>query len=339
MPAYAKRVDENQPAVVEELRTKYGLSVQPIHTIGKGVPDLIVGVAGCNFLIELKSHDKAKLTKDEGTWHSSWKGQVSISTQVGHVIYDIIMQLKRMPDDPWARSEKERLLRIFVPTPDVKPIEKEVPVDTVAHVPAPIVTPTPDVSSRLVIIDGPKGVGKSTVAKLLVQHLEAAGVPATYHKHYRDPEHEFEAMTEMLSASSMDIGPVIVVDRLIWTEWVMGIAYERDDASKLTQRCRLLDHLAHLQGVPHVLLSASVDTLKTRLAERPEEERRKVDMPWELVTPLWSAAYGQSHMRKMRNETPEDQDRILNYLLIILGVDGGLSATKDRLAREVEPAL
>lgn len=77
----AARVDTNQSAVVNALR-RIGCTVQPIHTLGRGVPDLLVGVRGVNLLLEVKDGDKPQsrqaLTPDEREWHEEWRGQVAI---------------------------------------------------------------------------------------------------------------------------------------------------------------------------------------------------------------------------------------------------------------------
>lgn len=74
-------MDKNQSEVVIALR-KAGATVQPIHTIGKGVPDLLVGWRGRNYLFEVKDGDKPpsdrQLTSDERTWHRFWGGQVAV---------------------------------------------------------------------------------------------------------------------------------------------------------------------------------------------------------------------------------------------------------------------
>ena len=73
----AARADANQPAIVKEFR-KCGCSVQHLHTVGQGCPDLIVGISGVNVLIEIKDGDKKpsdqKLTEDEAKWHEEWRG-------------------------------------------------------------------------------------------------------------------------------------------------------------------------------------------------------------------------------------------------------------------------
>lgn len=73
------RVDENQREVVAELR-KAGCSVQPLHTVGAGVPDLLVGYRSQNYLLEVKDGNKPpsarKLNERQEEWHVKWRGQV-----------------------------------------------------------------------------------------------------------------------------------------------------------------------------------------------------------------------------------------------------------------------
>ena len=75
----ACRVDENQRAIVQSLR-KIGATVQHLHTIGDGCPDILVGWRHQNLLFEIKdgskSPSKRKLTRDEVEWHKRWKGVV-----------------------------------------------------------------------------------------------------------------------------------------------------------------------------------------------------------------------------------------------------------------------
>lgn len=77
----AARVDRNQKEIVAYLR-KRGATVQPLHTVGRGCPDLLVGHGGKNYLLEVKDGEKPKsaqkLTPDEDAWHFAWLGQVAV---------------------------------------------------------------------------------------------------------------------------------------------------------------------------------------------------------------------------------------------------------------------
>lgn len=74
---YARRADGNQPAIVAALR-KAGASVQPLHTVGQGVPDLLVAFDR-TFVMEIKDPSKPKsdrkLTPAQQKWHDGWIGE------------------------------------------------------------------------------------------------------------------------------------------------------------------------------------------------------------------------------------------------------------------------
>jgi len=72
------RLDTHQRAVVEALRA-CGCSVYSLAECGDGVPDLLVGVRGQTWLIEVKSdkntHRRAtELTPAQESWHARWRG-------------------------------------------------------------------------------------------------------------------------------------------------------------------------------------------------------------------------------------------------------------------------
>lgn len=77
----AARIDANQTQIVKALR-KAGCTVQHLHSVGKGCPDLLVGRAGVNYLLECKDGAKAasaqKLTPDQVVWHGCWGGSVAV---------------------------------------------------------------------------------------------------------------------------------------------------------------------------------------------------------------------------------------------------------------------
>ena len=79
-----KRVDANQPEIVAALR-KAGCSVQHLHELGRGCPDLLVGYRGQNYCLELKS-EKGTLTDAERDWHWNWNGKVAIVRTVDEAL-------------------------------------------------------------------------------------------------------------------------------------------------------------------------------------------------------------------------------------------------------------
>lgn len=72
-----KRNDPNHAEIVTVLRS-VGCTVVDLGAVGNGVPDLIVGYRGRNYLIEIKAPDDA-LRENQRAWHASWRGQVAVA--------------------------------------------------------------------------------------------------------------------------------------------------------------------------------------------------------------------------------------------------------------------
>jgi len=82
MRHYAARADDNQPEIIRALR-EIGCSVQPLSAVGRGVPDLLVGFGGTNYLLEIKNREgnspaQQKLTDRQVEWHGGWRGSVRV---------------------------------------------------------------------------------------------------------------------------------------------------------------------------------------------------------------------------------------------------------------------
>ena len=97
MPRRAARVDDNQPAIVQALRNM-GCSVQPLHTVGGGCPDLLVGWEEKNYLMEIKDGSKIpsaqKLTPQQEKFFDEWLGQRVVVTSpeeaMGYILADSV---------------------------------------------------------------------------------------------------------------------------------------------------------------------------------------------------------------------------------------------------------
>jgi hypothetical protein len=89
----AARVDENQKAITAALRA-IGATVQPIHAIGRGTPDLLVGWQKINALLEIKDGSKPasarQLTDDEAQWIAAWRGSVRIVESVEQAVRAVL---------------------------------------------------------------------------------------------------------------------------------------------------------------------------------------------------------------------------------------------------------
>jgi len=71
----APRRDNNEREIIDTLRA-VGATVQQLSA--KGVPDLLVGFDGENYLLEVKAVKYGKLTEDEAAWHEAWAGSVQV---------------------------------------------------------------------------------------------------------------------------------------------------------------------------------------------------------------------------------------------------------------------
>lgn len=93
----ASRVDVTQPEILKALRD-IGASVQPLHTVGSGCPDLLIGWRGLNILLELKDGSlppsARQLNADQKKWHGSWAGQVCMAGSIEEAVSAIIEAAK-----------------------------------------------------------------------------------------------------------------------------------------------------------------------------------------------------------------------------------------------------
>lgn len=92
----ASRVDDNQARIVAAMR-KMGAQVEHLHTVGNGVPDLLVGVCYTFVLVEVKDGSKVasrrKLTAHESAWQLRFQGYpvyiVSSVTEAVNLVTDL----------------------------------------------------------------------------------------------------------------------------------------------------------------------------------------------------------------------------------------------------------
>jgi len=86
--------DSNQAGIVSALRAA-GASVELITSASRraGIPDLLVGFRGRNWLLEVKRPPSGargggagKLSDDQRTWIASWRGSVAVVTTVDEAL-------------------------------------------------------------------------------------------------------------------------------------------------------------------------------------------------------------------------------------------------------------
>jgi len=70
---FSKRTDKNQQEIINAMR-KMGAIVMDLSKVGKGCPDLLVGINNKTALVEVKSSSKAKYTIHQEKWLQAWNG-------------------------------------------------------------------------------------------------------------------------------------------------------------------------------------------------------------------------------------------------------------------------
>lgn len=79
------KVDLNQKDIVNDLR-KLGFTVLLLNRVKNGCPDILIGKGEINFLVEIKTTKKDKLTEDEFKFFETWKGQKCVATTTEEVV-------------------------------------------------------------------------------------------------------------------------------------------------------------------------------------------------------------------------------------------------------------
>ena len=82
---YRRKVDSNQAEIVSLIRSVPGVSVFDVSRFGHGLPDLIVGFRGVNYLVEVKS-ERGDLTDAERDFFNDWQGQAAIARTVDDLL-------------------------------------------------------------------------------------------------------------------------------------------------------------------------------------------------------------------------------------------------------------
>jgi Holliday junction resolvase len=91
---YARKIDANQPEIVKALRAA-GCTVEHLHAVGSGCPDLLCAIDNHTFLIEVKDGAKPpseqKLTPHQIEWHAGWKAPVHIVNSIDGALAVVVI--------------------------------------------------------------------------------------------------------------------------------------------------------------------------------------------------------------------------------------------------------
>jgi hypothetical protein len=99
---FTAKADRNQPEIVKALRGA-GASVQHLHSVGAGCPDLLCAIDGKNFLIEVKDGLKdaagQKLKPSQVDWHAAWKAPVHVVNSVEAALSVVAVHKSQEPEE------------------------------------------------------------------------------------------------------------------------------------------------------------------------------------------------------------------------------------------------
>lgn len=188
-------------------------------------------------------------------------------------------------------------------------------------------------------IDGPRGVGKTSVALELVSRLQSEGFTAVYWKKgIRDNLSELENTICHYKVLSLHEADIAVMDRCAATELAMSWALGRESESSLETYAYLVDQLEQAIDAITVILRASPELLKIRLEKRGT---RGPDLPWEQVNAAWNyAAKLLPRAKQWRVETGEDYAALFSWLVPhLIGLVAAQGENQKRLTSSTSMAL
>ena len=147
----------------------------------------------------------------------------------------------------------------------------------------------------LIVVDGPRGVGKTTMTTQLVEELKGS-IDIELFKSQR-PVDPITQMHQAINMFSENPKKVFVCDRFSLTEWVMSTALNRVEPRRLRRTISIIEERLFDLNTHYFVMMAPIDVLDERLRER--EAGRGWDVPKDVVWPLWTAAVGLSKVAEM----------------------------------------
>lgn len=142
----------------------------------------------------------------------------------------------------------------------------------------------------ILVLDGPRGSGKSTTGKALVDRFQSVGLPSEYVKVMRATgKSETQHMMELYASWKQET-KIWVIDRFAASEWVMSLLFNRVSSyTQLTCDCSLVNQYVVSNGASYILM-ADVSVLDARIIAR--NENRTWEVTPEIIPPMWRAAAG-----------------------------------------------
>lgn len=173
----------------------------------------------------------------------------------------------------------------------------------------------------LVIIEGPRNTGKSTLSAHLKEVLGERGVVLKFQK--TESPHTF--MTNFLTKNFLaliDSRVVYILDRFSLTEYVMRSLDKKVDIKVLKATTQMIDTMLKNMGALTVVLTASEAVRIGRIPSRDTEHRKPEWYSYTYLDKAWDEAIKlqRSQTFVLSNETKTDEMNIIKRILATIKV-------------------
>lgn len=185
----------------------------------------------------------------------------------------------------------------------------------------------------ILVLDGPRGSGKSTTGKALVERFQEIGLSSEYVKVTRGTDKsEFQHMIELFHGWKQK-KQIWVIDRFAASEWVMSLLFNRVTSYvQLTIDCQVINQYVTNNGASYILM-ADVPVLDARIIAR--NEQRTWEVTPELIPPIWRAAAGSLNCFFL-DTTQMSQKQVIEKIFSDVMID---LAEDDYLQEEIPDGL
>lgn len=168
---------------------------------------------------------------------------------------------------------------------------------------------------HMIVVEGPRGSGKTTLVAQLVPALQAAGVNAIARKESRTAVPPTHAMLELIDMVLETPDTLFVFDRFHLTELVMSFMLHRRPIRDLVGETVMIDSALDALAAHRVLLLANPEILDQRVQQRADGRGHDISPSAGYMAYCQAATRTSPRTEWLWNETPSDADHIIQYLV------------------------
>lgn len=168
---------------------------------------------------------------------------------------------------------------------------------------------------NLIVIDGPRGSGKTTLVDGVVRSAHEAGIHHVNQIKMTRPDKVFLQMHQFLCEVEKHQDLIYVVDRFSLTEYVMSEFYQRVNQVELISRIETIQRRLREIDAFYFVLFTRTDVLEKRINSRDAD--RQWDIPKNQVGLYWGQAFQIFRDGLTRLESNDQQDYQSNKDFIV----------------------